>query len=66
MKQVYRRKERYEVEPWKEGADMAHVHSEVGRRPEPGDHIITNPLNADDKWLVSENVFKELYEPADG
>jgi len=70
MSQLYVKKANpLEIEPWKPGADMAHVsvspEDTKNGSPKPGDMIATNPDNADDRWLITAAYFAKNYEAYD-
>lgn len=66
----YRRIAIAEMAQWHPSFDMAGVSISVvdarAGSPRAGDMIARNPMNHDDKWLVSAEYFAENFEPLDG
>jgi hypothetical protein len=64
----YRRTQIAELEPWREGYDMGRVSVSAADRdagsPKLGDMIARNPMNHDDKWLLTAQYFADNFEPA--
>ena len=66
----YKRKNVAEMRTYVEGEDISGVSiskpDEDNGSPKLGDMIARNPKNHNDKWLVSEDYFKDNFEPEIG
>lgn len=64
---LFRKSSLQEMEPWfagfaMEGVSISQADKDNGS-PRIGDMIAVNPYDRSDMWLVSEEFFKEHYEP---